>query len=76
MVLLVNCFRNFEIYSSCIVIAIWDLVQGVNAIRGLCKLRIASGNISSSENMGDSSETANFSFTGILYLRKYFSRCC
>ena len=69
---MVNCFRNFEIYSSGIVIAIWDLVHGADAIRGLCKLRIASGNLSSSENMSDTIEIANFSFTGILYLRKYF----
>ena len=47
-------------------------MHGVDAIRGLCKLRIASGNLSSSENMSDTIEIANFSFTGILNLRKYF----
>ena len=45
IVLVVNFFRFFLIIIFCFVVAKFDLLHDVEAIRGLCKLQTASGNL-------------------------------
>ena len=56
------------------VVAIFDLVHDVEAIRGLCKLLTASGNLFL--NLSDACKTAICSFTGITHIPETISRCC
>ena len=74
MISLVNFFVFLRLLLCCLVVAICDLVHGVETIFQLSCMLTASGNLF--RNMSDARETANCSLTGIDHISEKISRCC
>ena len=71
---MVNYFRNLEIKLFCYVVALSDLVHGVDAIYNLRLLLSSDENLS--KNLSDDRETAICSFTGISHISEKIFTCC